>query len=95
MESLITLKIRRGGLQRAIKMMQENWGVFTNEAGFKMAEHPFMKKLLDTDYICPFSGPFQGGAKPFLMEMYILMTEEMLKEVERKIKEIEDAEPRC
>lgn len=95
MESIITLKIRRGGLQRAIKMMQDNWGTFTNEAGFKMAEHPFMKQLLEKDYICPFEFPYNGGAKPFLMEMYILMTEEMLKEIERQIKAIEDNEPSC
>lgn len=79
-------------LQRQIKalrdansLMDDMWGTYTNDPGFKMAEHPFMKKLLEKDYICPFTAPFNGGAKPFLLEMYKAMNNEIIKDLERQL----------
>lgn len=56
-----------------------------------MADSKFMKTLMDKEYICPFSHPFNGGAKPFLAEMYKVMTEEMIKDIDYYIKELEGA----
>lgn len=72
-------------LKKANELMDEQWGSATNEAGFKMSEHRFMKKLMDTDYICPFSPPFNGGAKPFLAEMYKEMNLGLIEDLEYKL----------
>lgn len=85
-----SIKIQIGALKRANEMMKEGWGTFTNEPGFKMADSLFMKKLLETDYVCPFTPPFNGGAKPFLMDMYIAMNEEIIKELERRLEKLDE-----
>ena len=54
-----------------------------------------MKTLMDKEYICPFSHPFNGGAKPFLAEMYKVMTEEMIKDIDYYIKELECKEDKA
>ena len=53
--NITLLKIQRKSLQRSLEMMDNNWGTYTNEAGFKMADSKFMKTLMDKEYICPFS----------------------------------------
>ena len=83
--NITLLKIQRKSLQRSLEMMDDNWGTYTNEAGFKMADSKFMKTLMDKEYICPFSHPFNGGAKPFLAEMYKVMTEEMIKDIDKSV----------
>lgn len=87
--NLILLKIHRRALTRFIEMMEDNWGMYTNEAGFKMAEHPFMKELMGVEHISVFSAPFTGGAKPFLAEMYKEMSLSMLKDIEYYIDKLE------
>lgn len=89
----VLIKIQIGSLERANQMMDEGWGAYTNDPGFKMAEHPFMKKLLGKDYVCPFEAPFNGGAKPFLLEMYKAMNNEMIKELERRLEKLESEQP--
>lgn len=93
--NITLLKIQRKSLQRSLEMMDDNWGTYTNEAGFKMADNKFMKTLMDKEYICPFSHPFNGGAKPFLAEMYKIMTEEMIKDIDYYIKELECKEDKA
>lgn len=88
------LNTQINALKRANEMMNEGWGTYTNDPGFKMAEHPFMKKMLKKDYICPFESPYNGAAKPFLSEMYQLMNEEMIKELERKLKVLNEQSSR-
>lgn len=83
---IAALKSLIESLKEFNQMMKDGWGTFTNQPGFMMPEHPFMKKLLEVEYISPFTAPFNGGAKPFLMEMYIAMNEEIIKDLERKIK---------
>lgn len=82
---IAALKMQVESLKGFNQMMKDGWGTFTNQPGFMMAESTFMKNLLGTEYICPFSAPFNGGAKPFLMDMYIAMNEEIIKDLERKI----------
>lgn len=75
-------------LKKANDLMDVHWGTATNQAGFDMSEHPFMLKLLDTDYISPFCAPYNGGAKPFLVEMYKNMNNEMIKVLEYKLSQL-------
>lgn len=80
------LQMQIKALRKANEMMDEGWGTYTNDPGFRAAEHSLMKKLLNKDYICPFESPFNGGIKPFLAEMYKAMNNEMIKELEGKLK---------
>lgn len=85
-----SITIQIGALKRANELMKEGWGTFTNEPAFMMADSAFMKKLLDKEYVCPFSPPFNGGAKPFLMDMYIAMNEEIIKELEGRLRKLDE-----
>lgn len=87
--NVILIKTQIASLQRANEMMDENWGTYANDPGFRMAEHPFMKKLLGKDYICPFETPYNGGVKPFLLDIYKAMNNEMIKELERRLEKFE------
>ena len=48
--NITLLKIQRKSLQRSLEMMDNNWGTYTNEAGFKMADSKFMKTLMDKEF---------------------------------------------
>lgn len=89
-QNALVIKMQINALKNANEMMDEGWNGYTNNPGFQMAEHSFMKKLLDKEYISPFETPFNGGAKPFLYEMYKAMNEEMIKELERRLKELDE-----
>ena len=91
--NIILIKTQISSLQRANEMMDEGWGAYTNDPGFRAAEHSLMKKLLNKDYICPFEAPFNGGIKPFLAEMYKAMNNEMIKELERRLEKLESEQP--
>lgn len=73
----------------ANKMMSTNWGIYTNEPGFKFCDMEFTKKLVGKDYVCPFSSPVNGMLKPALRDLYIAMNEEMIKELKRQLKVIQ------
>lgn len=88
--NVILIKTQIASLQRANEMMDENWGTYTNDPGFRMADHPFMKKLLGKDYICPFETPYNGGVKPFLLDIYKAMNNEMIKELERRLEQLNE-----
>lgn len=88
--NVILIKTQIASLQRANEMMDENWGTYTNDPGFRMADHPFMKKLLGKNYICPFEAPYNGGAKPFLLDMYKAMNNEIIKELERRLEQLNE-----
>lgn len=88
--NVILIKTQIVSLQRANEMMDENWGTYTNDPGFRMADHPFMKKLLGKDYICPFEAPYNGGVKPFLLDIYKAMNNEMIKELERRLEQLNE-----
>lgn len=88
--NVILIKTQIASLQCANEMMDENWGTYTNDPGFRMADHPFMKKLLGKNYICPFEAPYNGGAKPFLLDMYKAMNNEMIKELERRLEQLNE-----
>lgn len=83
----ITNKIKT--LEYANKMMSTNWGIYTNEPGFKFCDMEFTKKLVGKDYVCPFSSPINGMLKPALRDLYIAMNEEMIKELKRQLKVIQ------
>ncbi len=87
--NLILLKIHRKAITRFMEMMDDDWGTYTNEAGFKMAEHPFMKELMGVEHISVFSHPFNGGAKSFLAEMYKEISLAMLKDIDYYIGKLE------
>lgn len=76
-------------LEYANKMMSTNWGIYTNEPGFKFCDMEFAKKLVGKDYVCPFSSPVNGMLKPVLRDLYIAMNEEMIKELKRQLKVIQ------
>ncbi|WPK17778.1 hypothetical protein [Escherichia phage FL18] len=76
-------------LEYANKMMSTNWGIYTNEPGFKFCDMEFAKKLVGKDYVCPFSSPVNGMLKPALRDLYIAMNEEMIKELKRQLKVIQ------
>lgn len=76
-------------LEYANKMMSTNWGIYTNEPGFKFCDMEFAKKLVGKDYVCPFSSPINGMIKPALRDLYIAMNEEMIKELKRQLKVIQ------
>ncbi len=76
-------------LEYANKMMSTNWGIYTNEPGFKFCNMEFTKKLVGKDYVCPFSSPVNGMIKPALRDLYIAMNEEMIKELKRQLKVIQ------
>lgn len=75
-------------LRRANEMMRGGWANYTNESAFKFCDMEFAKKFSGKDYVCPFSAPVNGMLKPALSELYIAMNEDMIKELERKLKEI-------
>jgi hypothetical protein len=85
----VLIKIQINSLQRANEMMNEAWGTYTNEPGFKMAEDPNFLKMVGVEQLSAFSAPFNGCAKPFLCEMYKLMNNEMIKELERRLEKLE------
>lgn len=85
---IYALGFQINALKNAKEMMKLHWNEYTNEVGFKMAEHTFIKNVVGVDYICPFSYPFNDGAKPFLADMYQEMTDKMIKELERQLKEL-------
>lgn len=73
-------------LKRANELMHENWGVYTNEAGFKFCESELTQKLTGKDYVCPFASPINGMIKPLLMELYIQMNESMIESLKYQLK---------
>lgn len=76
-------------LEYANKMMSTNWGIYTNEPAFQFCNIEFTKKLVGKDYVCPFSSPVNGMLKPALRDLYIVMNEEMIKELKRQLKVIQ------
>lgn len=97
--NVITLQIdalntQINALKRANEMMESNWGTYTNDPGFKMVEDPNFLKMAGAEQLSAFSAPFNGCAKPFLAEMYKLMNEEMIKELERRLKVLNEQSSR-
>lgn len=88
------LNTQINALKRANEMMNEAWGTYTNEPAFKMAEDFNFLKIVGVEQLSAFSVPFNGCAKPFLSEMYQLMNEEMIKELERKLKVLNEQSSR-
>lgn len=76
-------------LEYANKMMSTNWGIYTNEPGFKFCDMEFTKKLVGKEYVCPFSSIINDMLKPALCDLYIAMNEEMIKELKRQLKVIQ------
>ena len=62
-------------LKRANELMRDNWGTYTNKAGFEFCESELAKKLTGKDYVSPFVSPANGRIKPLLMELYIQMND--------------------
>lgn len=85
---VIAYKQQISSLKAAIEMMEEDWGIYTNQPGFEFCESKLAKSLAQSNYVSPWGEP-GCFVKPVLKDMYIAMTNEMISSLERKIKELE------
>lgn len=72
----------------ANQMMIDNWGVHTNNAGWRLTEHEYAVKLHGEEFSA--LGEFGVGMKAFLHDMYLEMNKSILEELERKKKKLEE-----
>jgi hypothetical protein len=73
-------------LKKANEMMHEQWASLTNEAGWSWLSESSVKKL--TDGNDPWK--WNGTIKPLFAQYYVMLNLEMIKELERHIKKLEE-----
>ncbi|WZK93364.1 hypothetical protein [Enterobacter phage vB_EclM_AS6] len=73
-------------LKKANEMMHEQWTSLTNESGWSWLSEAVVKKLtINND---PWM--WNGTIKPLFAQYYVMLNLEMIKELERQIKKLEE-----
>ena len=86
---LLQIESLRGqinALKKANEMMHEQWTSLTNESGWSWLSEAVVKKLtINND---PWM--WNGTIKPLFAQYYVMLNLEMIKELERQIKKLEE-----
>lgn len=86
---LLQIESLRGqinALKKANEMMHDQWTSLTNEAGWSWLSEAVVKKLTTNND--PWM--WNGTIKPLFSQYYIMLNLEMIKELERQIKKLEE-----
>ncbi|MCO0615373.1 hypothetical protein M8756_19055 [Lutimaribacter sp. EGI FJ00015] len=80
------LNFQINALKKANEMMHEQWASLTNEPGWSwLSEAAVKKRTIDND-----SWRWNGTIKPLFAQYYVMLNLEMIKELERQIKKLEE-----
>ncbi|URQ04065.1 anti-restriction nuclease [Enterobacter phage vB_EclM-UFV01] len=81
-----SLRSQINALKKANEMMHEQWTSLTNESGWSWLSEAVVKKLtINND---PWM--WNGTIKPLFAQYYVMLNLEMIKELERQIKKLEE-----
>lgn len=81
-----SLRNQINALKKANEMMHEQWTSLTNESGWSWLSEAVVKKLtINND---PWM--WNGTIKPLFAQYYVMLNLEMIKELERQIKKLEE-----
>lgn len=81
-----SLRSQISALKKANEMMHEQWTSLTNESGWSWLSEAVVKKLtINND---PWM--WNGTIKPLFAQYYVMLNLEMIKELERQIKKLEE-----
>lgn len=81
-----SLRNQINALKKANEMMHEQWTSLTNESGWSWLSEAVVKKLtINND---PWM--WNGTIKPLFAQYYVMLNIEMIKELERQIKKLEE-----
>jgi hypothetical protein len=81
-----SLRNQINALKKANEIMHEQWASLTNEPGWSWLSEAAVKKLtIDND-----AWRWNGTIKPLFAQYYVMLNLEMIKELERQIKKLEE-----